>query len=140
MRYIPTVCMLSSGPKGSRFRPPAAWSRQTPAAASERGHMQVRTPNWDFSKVRAHWAQDHEFAQIQNAASTIPAYIEPYLVKVMVKAKAALDPKNERLHRELGIFIKQEMQHCKQHLRFNQALREAGYHEILPIEKKDEQD
>jgi predicted metal-dependent hydrolase len=94
--------------------------------------MQVRTPSWDFSKVRAHWAQDHEFAQIQNAASTIPAYIEPYLVKVMVKAKAALDPKNERLHRELGIFIKQEMQHCKQHLRFNQALKDSGYLKSCP--------
>jgi predicted metal-dependent hydrolase len=102
--------------------------------------MQVRTPNWDFSKVRAHWARDHEFAQIQNAASTIPAYIEPYLVKVMVKAKAALDPKNERLHRELAVFIKQEMQHCKQHLRFNEALRDSGYPEILRIEKKYESD
>jgi predicted metal-dependent hydrolase len=102
--------------------------------------MQVRTPNWDFSKVRAHWTRDHEFAQFYNASSTVPAYIEPYLVKVMVQAKAALDPTNEKLHRDLEIFIKQEIQHCKQHLRFNKALRDCGYEEILPLEKAYEAD
>src|SRR3546814_8088639 len=50
--------------------------------------MQVRFPKWGFSTVRAHWAPNHEFAQMQNAASTVPAYIEPYLVKVMLKAQA----------------------------------------------------
>src|SRR3546814_14746540 len=83
--------------------------------------MQVRFPKWDFSTVRAHWAPNHEFAQMQNAASTVPAYIEPYLVKVMLKAQAALPAAHEKLHRELAIFIKQEMQHCKQHIAFNKA-------------------
>jgi predicted metal-dependent hydrolase len=96
--------------------------------------MQVRTPKWDFSKVRAHWAPNHEFAQMYNAASTVPAYIEPYLVQVMRKAQAALDPKEEGLHRDLEIFIRQEMQHCKQHINFNKALRADGYEGMASFE------
>ncbi|MES2289085.1 MAG: metal-dependent hydrolase [Pseudomonadota bacterium] len=102
--------------------------------------MEVRFPKWDFSKVRAHWAPNREFAQMQNAASVVPAYIEPYLVKVMQRAQAALPAKHERLHRELGIFIKQEMQHCRQHLAFNKALRATGYEGMLEIEKEYEAD
>jgi predicted metal-dependent hydrolase len=102
--------------------------------------MQVRFPKWNFSNVRAHWAPNHEFAQMQNAASTVPAYIEPYLVKVMQKAQAALPAKHEKLHRELAIFIKQEMQHCRQHLSFNKALRADGYEGMLAIEKEYEAD
>jgi predicted metal-dependent hydrolase len=102
--------------------------------------MQVRFPKWDFSKVRAHWAPNREFAQMQNAASTVPAYIEPYLVKVMQQAQAALPAHHERLHRDLTIFIKQEMQHCRQHLMFNKALRADGYEGMLAIEKEYEAD
>lgn len=102
--------------------------------------MQVRFPKWDFSKVRAHWAPNAEFAQMQNAASTVPAYIEPYLVKVMKQAQKVLSEKNVELHRELDIFIKQEMQHCRQHLAFNKALRADGYEGMLEIEKAYEAD
>ncbi|RYY29149.1 MAG: metal-dependent hydrolase [Sphingomonadales bacterium] len=102
--------------------------------------MQVRFPKWDFSKVRAHWAPNREFAQMQNAASVIPAYIEPYLVKVMQKAQAQLPAKHEKLHQDLAIFIKQEMQHCRQHLLFNKALRADGYEGMLAIEKEYEAD
>ena len=102
--------------------------------------MQVRFPKWDFTKVRAHWAPHHEFAQMQNAASTVPAYIEPYLVKVMQRAQAALDPEYVKLHQDLAIFIKQEMQHCRQHIAFNKALRADGYEGMLPIERAYEAD
>ena len=102
--------------------------------------MQVRFPKWDFSKVRAHWAPHREFAQMQNAASTVPAYIEPYLVKVMLQAQAALPTRHEKLHKDLAIFIKQEMQHCRQHLLFNKALRADGYEGMLAIEKEYEAD
>ena len=102
--------------------------------------MQVRFPKWDFSKVRAHWAPNHEFAQMQNAASIVPAYIEPYLVKVMQQAQLALPARHEKLHRDLAIFIKQEMQHCRQHLAFNKALRAQGYEGLLAIEQDYERD
>lgn len=102
--------------------------------------MQVRFPKWDFSTMRAHWAPNHEFAQMQNAASIVPAYIEPYLVKVMQQAQQALSPSHKKLHQDLTIFIKQEMQHCRQHLAFNKALRSQGYEGLLEIEKEYERD
>src|SRR3546814_6095407 len=45
----------------------------------------------------------------------------------MVKAKPLIDPSKTRLIEELDIFIKQEMQHCKQHINFNKRLHELGY-------------
>jgi uncharacterized protein len=102
--------------------------------------MQVRFPKWDFTGLKAHWSPHREFAQIYNAASTVPAYIEPYLLKVMRIAKDKIDPANTKLHRTLDIFIKQEMQHCKLHLSFNKAIRADGYEGMLPIEKEYEAD
>lgn len=102
--------------------------------------MKVRYPKMDFSKIRPHWAPHIEFVQRANASSTIPSYVEPYLVKVMLKAKAELDPKETELHRELAIFIKQEAQHCKQHNAFNERLRAEGYAELEGYEKQLEAD
>lgn len=102
--------------------------------------MQVRFPKWDFTGVRAHWSPNHEFAQIYNAASTVPAYVEPFLLKVMRMAKDKIDSTNTVLHHNLDIFIKQEMQHCKLHLSFNKAIRVEGYEGMLPIEKDYEAD
>src|SRR5271163_2619967 len=96
--------------------------------------MEVRQPQWDFSNIRAHWARDPQFAQTFNAASSVPAYVEPYLVKVMRLAQTKLDPSSP-LHADVTIFIKQEMQHCKQHLAFNRALHAQGYAGMLEIEK-----
>src|SRR3546814_14071204 len=58
------------------------------------------------------------------------------LLKVMVKAKPLIDPSKTRLIEELDIFIKQEMQHCKQHINFNKRLHELGYGFLKPIEKE----
>jgi predicted metal-dependent hydrolase len=102
--------------------------------------MQVRFPKWDFSGLRAHWAPHREFAQIYNAASTVPAYIEPYLLKVMRIAKERIDPAKTELHARLDIFIKQEMQHCKLHLAFNKAIRADGYEGMLALEQEYEAD
>ena len=96
--------------------------------------MKVRIPKMDFSQVPVHWAPNREFAQSYNAFSTVPAHIEPYLVKVMMAARKVLDKKHETLHREMEIFIKQEVQHCKMHQAFNKHLVDAGYVEMLPIE------
>ena len=97
--------------------------------------MKVRFPKFDFSGIRAHWAPNPEFAQRANAASLIPAYIEPYLLKVMIKAKPLIDPAKTQLIEDLDIFIKQEMQHCKQHIAFNRRMHELGYDWLKPIER-----
>lgn len=97
--------------------------------------MKVRYPNFDFSNLRAHWAKEPEFSQNFNAFSTVPAHVEPFLIKVMTKAKKALGPQHEALIADIDIFNKQEIQHCKQHLAFNNKLYELGYEGMADIEK-----
>ncbi len=97
-------------------------------------NMKARFPTFDFTNVRPHWARNPEFAQRVNAASLIPAYVEPYLVKVMRKARKQIDQKNLQLLEKLDIFVKQEMQHCKHHISFNNHLRACGYPEIAKLE------
>ena len=97
--------------------------------------MKVRFPKFDFSKVKAHWAPHLEFSQTFNSASLIPAYVEPYLLKVMKRAQGHLNPANARLLEEVDIFCKQEMQHCKHHLAYNKALRAQGYEGLKPFEE-----
>lgn len=101
--------------------------------------MQVRVLQADFSNMRPHWAENREFAQLYNAASVCPAYLEPYLVKVMALAKKALPENKKKLHEDVRLFVAQEMQHCKQHIAFNKMLR-AAYPEIEPLEKAYEAD
>lgn len=102
--------------------------------------MKVRSPGMDFSKIRPHWARIPEFAQSYNAFSIVPAHIEPYLMKVMRRAKDVLDPEHARLHDDIAVFNKQEMEHCKHHVAFNRALYEAGYEGMKAIEKPYQQD
>ena len=102
--------------------------------------MEVRYPVMDFSHLRAHWAKSPEFAQNFNAFSTVPAHIEPFLVKVMRKVQKVLDPKHEQLHKDIEIFNQQEMQHCKQHLAFNNKLYTLGYEEMPDVEQPYKED
>lgn len=102
--------------------------------------MKVRYPKFDFSDIRAHWTPHVEFAQRYNATSMIPTYIEPFLVKVMQNALPLLADAPETLRRDVEVFNKQEMQHCRQHLKFNNALHAQGYDAAKPIEAKFERD
>lgn len=98
--------------------------------------MQVRHPGIEFGDVRPHWAANREFAQSYNAFSIVPAHIEPYLVKVMMKAKAELDPvRDADLISDVEIFIKQEVQHCKSHVAFNKRIQ-AEYPGMIEIERE----
>lgn len=98
--------------------------------------MQVRLPKIDYSRVRPDWAPNREFAHDRNAASTIPTYVEPYLIQVMQRAKAALPASEQRLHKEIDWFIAQESQHFRQHNAFNKRIRDSGYPGLAPFEAK----
>ena len=111
----------------------AAGSEGTPA-------MKVRYPKFDFSNIRAHWAPNKEFAQRVNAGSLVPAYVEPYLLKVMVKARPLIDPAKTKIIEDLDIFIKQEMQHWRQHTAFNKRMHALGYAWLKPMEQEYEAD
>jgi predicted metal-dependent hydrolase len=105
-----------------------------PSPAAKEPAMQVRYPTFDTSRFRAHWAPNPEFAQSYNAFSVVPAHIEPYLVKVIMRARKVVPQHEQELQRDMEIFIRQEVQHNKQHLTFNQALYDAGYAGMQAIE------
>jgi len=94
--------------------------------------MKVRVLEADFSDIGPHWAANREFAQLYNAASICPAYLEPFLVKVMIEARKKLKPDKAALDDQIRLFNLQEMQHCKQHISFNKMLFNH-YPEIEPI-------
>ncbi|TWT13704.1 metal-dependent hydrolase [Reyranella sp. CPCC 100927] len=96
--------------------------------------MHVRCPRIDFSNLNPRWSWHHEFAQRANANSVIPAYIEPFIVKVMHQAKAKLGADDRQLRDDIDIFIKQEVQHYKLHNAFNARIRAAGYPGIAAFE------
>ena len=98
--------------------------------------MKVRKLKMDFSRVRAHWAPNREFAQNQNAASLMPVHVEPYLIKVMQAAKKLLGPEHAALIADVDIFIHQETQHYKLHQQFNKALYAAGYDRLPLFERQ----
>jgi len=85
--------------------------------------MKVRIPGFDFSGVQPHWTASKELAQDYNAKSLVPAYIEPFLIQVMRRAKLKLAPEHESLHRDVITFIRQESMHCKYHVDFNDMMR-----------------
>lgn len=97
--------------------------------------MKVRQPGFDFSAIKPHWAPVKEFAQSYNAFSTVPAHIEPFLVKVMMRVKDALGDEHQALREDIEIFNKQEVQHCKQHVAFNKMLYACGYAGMQDVEK-----
>jgi predicted metal-dependent hydrolase len=95
--------------------------------------MKVRKPPLDFSQVPVFWSHNREFAQRWNAGSLVPAYIEPFLVKVLHEAKPLLTETGP-LKDDVDIFIKQEMEHCKNHIKFNRRFAQFGYDELKPVE------
>jgi predicted metal-dependent hydrolase len=103
--------------------------------------MRVRQPTIDFSAVVPRWTANGEFAQSFNALSTVPAYIEPYLINVVRKAREKLGSADQELLDDIDVFIKQEAQHFKLHRAYNKRLREAGNYEgLAPLERRYEAD
>lgn len=98
--------------------------------------MKVRYPKWDYAETPPHWSPYIEYVAARNAASTIPSYVEPYLVKVMVKARQVINNRETKLDQDIVTFIKQENQHCKQHDAFNRRLHEEGYEGLKAFEEE----
>lgn len=98
--------------------------------------MKVRYPKWDYAETPPHWSPHIEYVAARNAASTIPSYVEPYVVKVMVMARQAINNRDTQLDKDIVMFIKQENQHCKQHDAFNRRLHESGYEGLTAFEEE----
>ena len=72
-----------------------------------------------------------------NALGIVPAFVEPFLIKVMQRAKETLDPISDAaLIRDIELFNKQEAQHFKYHVALNRWIREHGYEGMNQYERK----
>jgi len=89
--------------------------------------MQVRTPNFHFERALPHWAPNREFAHANNAGSTTLPVLEPYLNRVMRKAREQLPSGSTALIADIDLFVRQEANHYQQHQRYNDCLYRAGY-------------
>lgn len=86
--------------------------------------LKVRTPKFDFENVFPHWSPCIEFAQKWNAVAIVPVEVEPYVIKVLNKARPVLEKKAPELLEEVELFIAQEAQHYQQHVKFIRAIKE----------------
>lgn len=98
--------------------------------------MKARTPNFDFSASLPHWNPSIEFSQSQNGGSLILPALEPFLNKVMARARKELtgaDPGTVQLKADITTFIRQESNHYTLHGRYNQRLYDHydGLEEIV---------
>jgi uncharacterized protein len=97
--------------------------------------MKVRKFDVDFSSLTPHWSSNREFAQLYNAASLCPAQLEPYMCKVLLKAKKLLPAGHAQLGQEIDWFVAQETEHCKTHALFNRVIGN-GYPGIKELERE----
>lgn len=75
---------------------------------------------------------EESFANV--GMSLLLPYLEPYLIRSMTAARPQIE--DAGLLADLDAFNGQEGQHYRQHIRFNKALRLAGYAELGPLEEE----
>lgn len=93
----------------------------------EKSSIKVRKLTFEYpDDITAHWNPAHpEWSQVVNASSMLMPYLEPFLIDSVREAMPRItDP--EILAEAKG-YCGQEAQHFKQHARFNQLVRQAGY-------------
>jgi len=102
--------------------------------------MRVRMPKFDFTQSRGRWMpKAGEFSHILNANSVVIPYLEPFLNRVMARARAEIkgqDPESQRIRDDISIFIKQESCHYAIHGAFNDMLLRDGYVAIPQIQER----
>jgi predicted metal-dependent hydrolase len=85
----------------------------------------VRAPRFDLSETPVVWGSNPEAVMAVNAGSPIITPIEVFLIKVLNRARAELDPvADAELVADMDAFNKQEGQHYRTHAGFNKLLRE----------------
>lgn len=86
--------------------------------------MQARLPQIDFSTADGLWVPRWpEFAHRMNGASLLLPYLEPYLIRVMKRARPILEERAPQLLEDVDIFNRQEANHYKVHAQYNAVLR-----------------
>ncbi|POP53168.1 metal-dependent hydrolase [Zhongshania marina] len=90
---------------------------------------EARKIECDFSKARIDWIpKDPELAQFWNAVSIGLPLLEGYLIRALAKSKKLLPEDREDLYADCELFCKQEANHSKTHMAFNDMVRGLGYY------------
>lgn len=90
---------------------------------------EARKIECDFSKAKINWIpRDPELAQFWNAVSIGLPLLEGYLIRALAKSKKMLPEGREDLYADCELFCKQEANHSKTHMQFNDMVRESGFY------------
>lgn len=90
--------------------------------------MKVRQPELDFTGLDPMWATRPGLVHFVNAVGVVPAQVEPFLIKVLRRAKDELDPLTDAaLLADVDVFIRQEAQHYRFHQQMNRWVRDGGF-------------
>jgi len=95
-----------------------------------------RYPTFQLKDIEPRWSRNGEMAHSYNAAAMVPCQIEPYLVRVMLKALPLISAERPELREDVETFNKQEVEHAKQHIAFYKILREKGYPRLAEFDKQ----
>jgi uncharacterized protein len=97
------------------------------------GAMHIRAPDIAPEKGPLLWSKVPEFCIAYNGYSVIIPYVEYYLNAVIGKVRRQCGEGNAALERDLSIFLKQELNHSKYHVRFNQRMFDEGIEGLKPL-------
>jgi predicted metal-dependent hydrolase len=86
--------------------------------------MKARRPRIQFGDAPVYWSADRAFAQVINAGSLSLPYVEPYLNRIMMRAREALGDRNPKLAADIALFMTQEGNHYRLHRQFNERIHE----------------
>lgn len=110
------------------------------ASPAQNIEIEVRRPEFDFEGAEPIWTPANlDFGYQFNGGSLTLPYLEPYLIRVMRKAKGRLGDRLPSLQRDIDLFCAQEAQHFKLHAQYNAMLR-ARYEGLESFEAEIEAD
>lgn len=91
--------------------------------------LQQRKVELDFTRAKICWAEDEpEYCHLLNGISSMLHYLEPYLIKVVRRARKELPAgQYPQLAQDVTMFCAQEGWHSKLHTQFNAKLVDSGY-------------
>jgi predicted metal-dependent hydrolase len=76
----------------------------------------------NFEDVPMHWASEPTFSTFINSGSILASSLEPYMNRVMAKAREALPPEKAHVRETIDHFIAQEGHHYRVHAGLNKQL------------------
>jgi predicted metal-dependent hydrolase len=98
--------------------------------------MISRKPKFAVDAAPLIWSRIPEFAQYWNGASFTAPHIEPHLNSLMQQCQKRLNGRDPALHTEIDMFVRQESNHYRMHMRFNERMYAFGYASIAALEAK----